>query len=188
MRRRLLSSALAMSFALATLLVVAQPVAAERILVDCTNICGYYELYDSMNDRRGANCLYEASGNGDLDKITVRPPLMHGNYSNKTKVEWRFKVRRNAPGGSNTFVVYYTSSWQSALADDAIPAYPGHGFYRRTWIAPENPTGFFQIVVELRWWHHGSVEGFVRAQYEWYKAKRPGYQPYIDNEYCLQNW
>ena len=75
--------------------------------------------------------MYEKPGQ-DLDEITVRPPLMHGYYSNKTKVAWRFKVRRASVGGGN-FSTIYTSSWQTAMANDAIPVYAGQGFSRRAW-------------------------------------------------------
>jgi hypothetical protein len=187
MRRRLLSAALGFSLALGTLLAVAQPVGAARILVDCTGTCGYYELYDEQTGKKGANCLYKSASPGELDAITVRPPLMHGNYPTKTKVEWRFRIRHKSSGGIDPFVKIYTSSWQSALADDAIPAYPGHGFSRRAWNAPSSPAGFYQVVVELRWWHQGAKEGFVRAQYEWYKAKRNG-ASYVNNEYCLPQY
>ena len=69
------------------------PAQAAVILVDCTGTCGYYELHDDQTTERGANCLYQSANPGKLDQITVRPPLMHGNYPGKTKVEWRFRIR-----------------------------------------------------------------------------------------------
>ena len=182
-RRSTFRVMLAMSFAVATSVIAVQPAAAFRILKD-DGPQGNYEIGDEFGGPYGANCLYE-SGSKDLDKITVRAPRnVHGAYPNKTKVEWRFKVRRNAPGGASTFGVIFESSWQSDRADDAIPA---NGFTRRAWMAPEHPTGFFQIVIEIRWWHLGAVEGFVRGQYEWYKAKWMG-GTYQNNEYCLEDY
>ncbi len=173
---------LAISVAVATMVLAVQPVAAARILKEDGN-WGYYELYDEMVGRKGANCIYE-TGSQDLDKITIRAPLMHGDYPQNTKVEWRFKIRRNPPGPANPFSTIFTSSWQTDRANDAIPA---DDFTRRSWTAPESPTGFFQVLIEMRWWHGGSVEGFVRAQYEWYKAKWSGIS-YVNNEYCLQDY
>ena len=158
----------------------AQPVAAARILKD-TGTQGYYELYDEMGGPRGANCLYK-QGTYELGAISVRPPLMHGNYATKTKVQWRFKIRRQSVSPGAAFKTIYTSTWQTDKANDAIPA---DDFTRRKWSAPTNPTGRFQVLVELRWWYQGAVEGFVRAQYEWYLAKWKT-QSYENNEYCLQ--
>jgi hypothetical protein len=171
-----------MSLAMAATALGVQPVAAARILKD-TGTQGYYELYDEMGGPRGATCSYEQASH-DLNVMRIKPPLMHGYYSNQTPVEWRFKIRRQAVTPGATFNVIYTSPWQSDTANDAIPA---NGFTNRAWTAPENPHGRFQAVVELRWKHNGSVEGFVRAQYEWYKAKWSG-NSYENNEYCLEDY
>ncbi len=175
-------SMVALGMALSTLAVAAQPVAAARILEETGNPA-YYELYDEMDGRRGANCIYETAS-FDLDKITIRAPQMHGNYPQDTKVQWRFKIRRQSLAPAATFSTIFTSSWQTDLANDAIPA---DDFTRRTWQAPESPSGRFQVLVELRFWYQGSVEGFVRAQYEWYKAKWSS-DYYVNNEYCLQDY
>ncbi|MEO7119222.1 MAG: hypothetical protein ABIZ34_09660, partial [Candidatus Limnocylindrales bacterium] len=104
----------------------------------------------------------------DLNKITVRPPQnVHGNYSNYTKVEWRFKVQRDAMYSAN-WALIYTSSWQSDTANDQLPA---NGFSRRPWVAGENPSGRFRVLIEIRWWHNGSIEGSVRERLQWYKQK-----------------
>jgi hypothetical protein len=179
---------LAVGFALALMVSGSQSVVAYRILVDCTGTCAFYELYDEMDTKRGAHCLYEAANPGDLDVITVRPPQMHGlaTAPAKSKVQWRFHIRRQAPGGS-TFVAIHKSSWQTSKANDQEVANAGDGFSRRRWVAPENVSGFYQVVVQLRWWLNGSQQGRVTAQYEWYKAKRSG-NSYINNEYCLEEY
>lgn len=175
-----------MAVAVAAALMAAQPVAAARILVDCTGDCADYELYDEQVGRRGANCLYEAANPGELNKITVRAPQMHGLATDPmtSRVEWRFKIRRNPPGGGNTFNTIFTSSWQKDQANDQFVG----DFTRRPWTAPEGVTGFYQVFIEMQWWQAGSPQGFIRAQYEWYKAKRPGLTPYINNEYCLPHF
>jgi hypothetical protein len=181
-RRSRLSVVLAMSLALGASALGVQPVAAARILKD-TGTQGYYELYDEMGGPRGATCSYEKV-TFDLDKMRIKPPLMHGYYPTPSQVQWRFKIRRQSLTPGATFKVFYTSSWQTDTADDAIPA---NGFTTRAWSAPEDPHGRFQAVVELRWRHNGQVEGFVRAQYEWYKAKWSG-NSYENNEYCLEDY
>lgn len=180
----------ALGFALIAGTFIAAPVAAETVLVDCNGTCGYWEVMDTgPTGPKGAVCVYEKPGY-DLDKITIRPPLMHGAYSNKTKVAWRFRVRR-ADVNVGTFQTIYTSSWQTAMASDSIPAQDGngfdYGFARRTWMAPENPHGFFDIWTELAWYHNGSQEGFARVEYDWYKAQR-GSSSYTNNEYCLEDY
>lgn len=190
LRRTRARALLGIALALGVLVISASPVAAERILNDCTagETCGYWEVGDTGPGAgpAGAVCKYE-NGSFDLDFISIRPPLMHGAYSNKTPVEWRYKIRRQPVSGAQPFSVIYTSTWQSAMANDAIPAYAGSGFARRYWYAPENPHGFFQVLVEMRWKHSGAVEGFVRVQYEWYKALWNG-NSYKNNEYCLEDY
>lgn len=178
----------AMAFALSSLVVMAAPAAAEIVLIPCNGTCGYYEVKDQgPTGPKGAVCVYSNSTGAPLREMTVRPPLMHGNYPNKTKIGWRFKIQREAPSSLN-FNTIYTSSYQTALADDAIPAYAGHGFSRRAWRAPSNPSGFYRVWIEMQWWHNGSVEGFARVQYDWYKAIRSGYPSYVDQSYCLSNY
>lgn len=160
---------LALTFAVSSLAVIAAPAAAETPLVPCNGTCGYYEVYDTgPAGQKGAVCGYEGNSR-DLDFISVRPPLMHGNYSNKTKVEWRFKIRR-ASSSLGPFSTIHTSSYQSAKANDAIPAYAGSGFSRKWWYASESPDGYYLVWVEMRWWHSGQVEGFARVEYDHYKV------------------
>lgn len=186
-RRPTLRFLIAFGFALSSLAVIAAPAMAETVIEGCSGSCGYWEVYDTgPTGMKGAVCVYETGSSHDLDKITIRPPLMHGNYSTKTKVGWRYKIRR-ADVNVGTFHTIYTSSWQTAMANDSIPAYGGHWFSRRAWTAPENPHGFFDVWVELTWWHHGSVEGSALVEYDWYKAQR-GSSSYTDNEYCLEDY
>lgn len=177
----------ALVFAMSALGIVAGPATAETVTQACQGTCGYWEVYDSMAPERGANCVYAASSPYKLKQITIRPALMHGAYSNKTKVGWRFRVQRmsNNGGAWNNF---YTSSYQKAKANDSIPAYAGQGFARRTWNAPANPNGYrYRIALDLQWWHNGSVEGTLKLYYDWYKAIR-GNSNSINPDYCLQSY
>ncbi len=179
---------LGLAFAISSLAVTVTPAAAETVLKDCVGTCGYWEVSDTgPSGPKGAVCVYETGGSHDLDRITVRPPLMHGNYANKTTVKWRFKVRRQAVSPGATFHTIYTSSWQSAQASETVPAYAGHGFARRAWMVPESPHGFFDVWVELSWLNNGSVQGTARVEYDWYKAQRGG-SSYVNNEYCLEDY
>jgi len=179
---------IALAFAFGTLAVVVPAASADIVLTQCSGTCGYWEVADSGPSRmKGAVCIYANSGSAPLDEITVRPPLMHGNYSNKTKVGWRFKIQREAPSGA-TFNTIFTSAYQTAKADDQIPAYAGHGFSRGAWIASSTPTGFYRVWIEMQWWHNGAVEGFARDQYQWYKAIRSGHPSYVDESYCLDSY
>ena len=179
---------IALAFAFGTLGVVVPAASADIVLTQCSGTCGYWEVADSgPSGMKGAVCIYANSGSAPLDEITVRPPLMHGNYSNKTKVGWRFKIQREAPSGA-TFNTIFTSAYQTAKADDQIPAYAGHGFSRGAWIASSTPTGFYRVWIEMQWWHNGAVEGFARDQYQWYKAIRSGHPSYVDESYCLDSY
>ena len=180
---------IALAFALTAVSALASPAAAEIVLDQCTGTCGYWQVTDMQVGGKGADCVYINSMVApNLKQITVRPPLMHGNYANKTKVSWRFKIQREPPS-SMSFNTLYTSSWQTAKADDSIPAYAGHGFARRSWSAPSNPHGYFRVWVEMRFWNQAgsAVEGTARVQYDWYKAIRGG-NTYTDESYCLEDY
>lgn len=181
---------IAVAFAASSLVVMALPAAAETVLVTCTGTCGYYQVYDTgPTGMKGADCVYlNNNTHPDLAEMTFRPPLMHGYYPNKTKVGWRFKVQREPVNSAQPFKTIYTSPWQTAMANDAIPASVGHGFSRRAWMAPASPHGFFRVVIELQWWHGASVDGMVRLKYDWYKAIRSGHPSYVDMEYCLEDF
>ena len=173
-RRSKFRALIALAFAISSVAVIVAPAAAATVLTACTGTCGYYEVYDmGPTGQKGAVCVYETGSSYDLDEITIRPPLMHGSRPTKDKVSWRFKIRKQ---NVNTMVysTVFTSSYQSAMADDATPAYVGHGFSRRSWRAPENPHGFFYVQIELTWTHNGSREGYAKIEYDWYKAQRSG--------------
>ena len=167
---------------------IAAPAAAETVLNPCTGTCGYWEVYDTgPAGTKGAVCQYE-TGSYDLDFISVRPPLMHGPYSNKTKVMWKFNILRSTNfGGSYTGI--FNSSWQSAMANDAIPARDGSGFSRRYWYASDpNPTGWFKVRL-LLWWKNaaGSVVGKMKIEYDHYKGQWNGSSDYR-SDHCIQDW
>jgi len=172
-------------FAVSAVSVMAAPAAAEVIVKACVGNCGYYEVYDNSGSQQGAKCTYKSSYPYKLLNMSVRPPLMHGDYPSKTKVEWRFKVQRKSVGG-NKWLVYYTSSYQSAQASDSIPATEGSGFSRRTWNAPSNPAGYdYRVILELQWWHNGSKEGYAKIRYTWYKEQRQGSSSSNLSSYCI---
>jgi hypothetical protein len=157
---------LAIAFAVSSLVAMAAPAAAETTLVSCSGTCGYYEVKDQgPTGPKGAVCGYKSLY---LDFISVRPPLMHGNYAYKSKVAWRFKIQHGSTS-SGPWSTTYTSSYQSAMASDSIPAYAGKGFARRWWYAPQNPSGSYRVWVEMGWWRNGSMEGFARVEYDHYK-------------------
>jgi len=166
---------------------MAAPTAAATIIEGCYGTCGYWEVYDTSGGLKGAVCKYE-TGSYDLDFISVRPPLMHGPYSYKTKVQWRYKIYRSTNFGG-TWSVYRKSTWQSAMANDAIPANVGSGFTRRVWGAPDpNPTGWFKVQIFLRWLNSGgSSIGVGVAEYDHYQGKWNGSSDYR-SDYCLQDW
>jgi hypothetical protein len=185
--RSRLRSLMALAFAISSLAVFAAPAAAETVLVPCSGTCGYWEVYDASVGKKGAVCVYANSYPYQLNSITVRPPLMHGYYTPKTKVGWRFIVqRKNVNGGA--WSSRFTSSYQTALASDSIPANVGSGFSRRAWNAPANPAGYYyRILIEMQWWHNGSVEGFLRLKYDWYK-RLSGNNTDTQPNYCLASF
>jgi hypothetical protein len=85
----------ALAFAVSSVAIFAAPAAAGTVLTACTGTCGFWQVYDASTVQRGANCVYQNGGSYQLKDITVRPPLMHGNYPNKTKVGWRLRVHRS---------------------------------------------------------------------------------------------
>lgn len=178
---------LGLVFAVSALGVLAAPAAAETVTQPCSGNCGYWEVYDAAAPLRGGSCFYSGTFPYKLTSMSVRAPLMHGIYNGKTKVGWRFKIQRqNNNGGSwNTI---YTSSYQTAMADNAIPAYNGHGFSRRTWNAPSNPNGYrYRETLDLKWWKaNGTVDGTLSLKYDWYKRQRSGGGKDVQPNYCIQ--
>lgn len=92
------------------------------------------------------------------------------------------------PSNGGAYSTIYTSSYQTAKANDAIPARAGNGFSRRAWNAPDpNPTGRFKIWIEMQWLSNGVVKGFVREEVDNYKQLKGGSTSY-DTEYCTAVW
>ena len=181
-----LRALIALAVALTCVAAFAAPAAAETTLVNCNGTCGYYEYGDTgPSGGKGAVCKYETSSY-DLDFISVRPPSMHGPFPYDTVVQWKYKIYRKPSGGS--WSVYFTSTWQGDRADDAIPAYAGHGFERRYWYAPESPTGLYKVRMYLRWKNlAGNVIGTASAEYDWYQRLWNG-NTSVGMEYCIQDW
>jgi hypothetical protein len=187
MLRSRLRVLVALCFALTSVAAFAAPASAETILSPCSGTCGSWEVYDGETGRKGANGIYATSFPYELNKITVRPPLMHGDHPSNSQVGWRFKIQR-MPVGGGSWVTRYTSTYQTAQADNAIPAYAGNGFSRRSWLAPNNPSGFFyRVVIDMRWKHNGLVEGRLSLKYDWYKAKS-GTNTYTNPDYLLASY
>jgi hypothetical protein len=187
LKRSGLRIVVALALSIIAVSALAGPAAAETITQPCSGKCGDWQVDDSAMPKRGANCVYGTSYPYKLNKITIRPPIMHSYYSSSTKVQWRYMIqRKNVNGGSwNT---YYTSTYQSAEATKAMAAYAGNGFSRRTWNAPSNPAGYFyRVALLLRWWDNGGPEGSLGLRYEWYKAIR-GNSTHNSTGYCLQSY
>lgn len=178
---------LALCVALTSVAAFALPASAETILSACSGTCGDWQVGDGEMGQKGSNGIYGTSFPYELNKITVRPPLMHGNYSANSQVAWRFRIQR-MPVGGGAWATRYTSTYQKAQADDAIPAYAGNGFSRRSWSAPNVPSGYFyRVVIDMRWKHNGSVEGTLSLKYDWYKAKS-GNNSYVNPDYLLASY
>lgn len=179
--------ALGLVFAMSALGVLAAPAAAETVTQPCSGNCGYWEVYDAAAPLRGGSCFYAGSYPYKLTSMTARAPLMHGDYSTKTKVGWRFKIQRQGNGGG-AWSTIYTSGYQTAMANDSIPAYNGHGFSRRAWNAPSNPAGYhYRIALDLKWWKaNGTVDGTLSLKYDWYKRQRSGGGKDVQPGHCLQ--
>ena len=176
---------IALCFALTSVGVFAVPASAETPITVCNGTCGYYEIGDG-GPPYGANCQYEKVSYA-LDKISVRPPLMHGPYSQKTKVRWLFRIFR-MPSGGGAWSQIHQSTWQNAMASDAIPARAGSGFSRRTWTAPENPAGFYKVRILMHWFNQaGNRVGIAAVELDNYKRLWNGNVDYA-TDHCLQSW
>lgn len=185
-RVRRLRLLFALGLALTSIGILAAPASAEVVMVACNGRCGYYEV-DDTSSMTGGRCNYGTSYPYKLLSIRVRPPLMHGDYMAKTKVGWRFRIQRKPVNGGNWSPIFI-SSYQTAMANDAIPAYNGSGFTGRTWQAPNNPAGYFyRAVIELQWWKNGSVEGYARVRYVWY-SRVSGANSNTASNYCIQSF
>lgn len=167
MRIPRLTSLLAATFALA---IAATPVAAED-LISQSGTYGTADIADRADGGgQGATCVYETNGSKDLDVIKVRGPKVWGTASAKRWVGWRFVIQRaSSPDG--TFSTYRTSTWLKAKASTTKPVQ----FASRRWTAPEDPTGFFRVRVQVRWYEAGSssdVAGRMTLQDAWYRVRR----------------
>ena len=177
----------ALAMALTSIGALAAPAAAETIIQGCSGTCGYYEYYDNEPPPSyGANCKYETSSY-DLDFMSGKPPSVHGPYSFKTEVAYRIRILRSTNSGASWSTIH-TSGWDTAMANDAIPAYAGNGFARIYWYANENPTGWFKMRVNLRWKNaNGNVIGTAAAEYNSYKQLWSNTYD-GDSDYCSEDY
>jgi hypothetical protein len=162
-----------LALALSTILLVGvAPASAAVIVVECNGTCGYYEITD--NDMApGARCNYANSFPYKLLNISTRPPLMHGNYLNNTKVGWKVRIQRK-PINSGHWAPIFISNYQTAMANEEIPAYGGQRFSRIIRNAPNNPAGYqYRVVLHLAWWKpNGNLDGTAKVRLEWYHQER----------------
>lgn len=178
---------LALCLAVASLAIVVAPTLAETVQKGCHGTCGSWQVNDMSTGQKGAVCVYPNKFPYNLDEITIRPPLMHGAYATKSRVGWRFNAQRQGVSGGSWHTIY-TSSYQTANADDMVPAYVGHGFARRAWDAPKDPSGYrYRVQIDMKWWKGSSVKGTLTLKYDWYKAQRGG-AAYTNQNYCLQSY
>ena len=178
----------ALSLALAGSTLIAGPASAEQILTQCSGKCGEYQYGDNEPPPQyGANCIYETASY-DLDKMSGRPPIVHGPFVNKSKVAWRIKILRSNNFGSS-WTTEYISGWDYAMASQTIAAYAGRGFARITYSAPENPVGWRKMRVNIRWWNlsGSSVIGNASAEYNSYKRLWSGNTDSA-SDHCIQDW
>jgi len=177
---------LALAFAVSSLVVIGiAPVSAE-VDYGCVGKCGEYQVYDSTT-MPGAKCTYGTSYPYKLREISVRPPIMHGWYSYKTPVLWRFRIQRQ-PVGGGSWTNLFTSGYQSSTASNSIAAYANHGFSRRTWDAPNNVSGYrYRVMLNLQWKKSGSVEGTARVLYQVYN-RVSGMNSDKAMDYCIQSY
>jgi hypothetical protein len=179
---------LAIALALSSAAALAIPASAATVLDNCAGeTCGNVLVQDTgPSGGKGAVCKYEKNSY-DLDFISVRPPWMWGPYSYNTKVEWLYKIMRSTNSGGS-WSTYYTSSWQSAMANKNDGASAGDGFSRRYWYAPESPTGWFKVRLTLRWKDSGgNVTGTFKLEYDHYKRLWSSSSDYA-MDHCIQDW
>jgi hypothetical protein len=160
------------------------PASAETVKSTSGNI-GPYEIFDTSSTP-GANCLYETAS-FDLDRISVRPPAhVHSYGSSSQWVGWRYVIGRDAHQNGYWKTYYQSPIVKQYVNDNTNPS----SFARRTWIAPEHPTGRFRVRIVIYWYTHSSrthVTGKTVIEYDYYKAKWNGNsQPHT--EYCLEDY
>jgi hypothetical protein len=180
-------AALIAAFVVATSLMSVASASAETVITPCQGTCGSYQVDDNNTGQPGATCRYTQPAYY-LAAIDIRPPLMHGNYASKTKVEWRYRIQRESTDLTG-WKLFYESTFQSAMADNQIPAYKGHGFQYRTWNAPADPTGYlYRVRIVMRWWHNGAVEGSMAVEYDWYQSRKSATEHRLDTDRCLSSY
>lgn len=182
--RRSIRTLSVFSGALMALTLAVLPVSASEVINE-TGRVGSYQVNDFEDLQRGANCTYEGTS-FDLDDISVRAPLVHGDYNQMTWVGWRFMIQRDAPPIDGAFGTIFKSPIEKDRANDEFIA----DFSRRKWIAPENPTGQYRVLIKILWFEPGSqaaVEGSSLIRYEWYKAKHSG-SSYVNMDLCLPHY
>jgi hypothetical protein len=174
---------------LLALTLAASPVTAETI-VSSSGKVGPYEINDQSGGPYGANCLYETSNPGELDKINIRPPAnvhSYGASSSSQWVGWRYIIGRDAPPIDGHWVTYHQSSIvKERVNNNTDPS----SFGRRTWTAPENVTGQWRVRIVIYWYKRpgsSEVSGKTKIEYDWYKSKR-GAQWHEDQDRCLPHY
>jgi hypothetical protein len=163
--------------------------AAAAIVVHNSGDYGVFQFDDNHDSKRGANCDYEThrtNGSYLLDDISVRAPKVYaidtGGGIQHQLVGWKYKIQVQPLSGP--FHTVFTSSVVKAHATDSAPA----AFSRRTWKAPENPSGNYRVEVSLYWFQPNTtnlVAGKIIADIEYYNA-REGANSIIRQTDCYQ--
>jgi hypothetical protein len=169
-------------------MLAASPVAAETVKSSSGKV-GPYEINDASGGPYGANCIYETSGPGELDKINIRPPAnvhSYGASSSSQWVGWRYLIGQDE-GSDGTYVTYY----QSSIVKERVNSNTDPStFSRRTWTAPEHVTGQWRVRIVIYWYKRpgsSEVSGKTKIEYDYYKAKK-GAASHEQPDYCLPHY
>jgi hypothetical protein len=167
-------------FGLAALITVSAlsvgPVAAQTE-VGHTGVVGFHALKDSEN-RPGATCTYtERNGSyywqGDLTRISVRPPRMRAATGNQL-VGWRFVIqRRSWDGDFGAWKNKYFSPLQWDTTDtthDASFTWMGTDIDVPTSNPDASPEYLYRVRVKMFWKNSaGDVTGKAVHEVDWYR-------------------
>jgi hypothetical protein len=182
--------AVSLAAPLFALALTSMPVTASTTISE-TNKYGPYEISDESGGPYGANCIYETSGSGELDRINIRPPYnvhSYGSSSRSQWVGWRYIVQRDSEPYNGDFVNYYKSTIVKERVNSNTD--PSH-FSRRQWFAPENLNGHYRVRIVIFWYkrpHSSTVSGKAVIEYDYYKAKKGASQVREDQDRCLPHY
>jgi hypothetical protein len=123
----------------------------------------------SLRDREeqpGVTCRY-GEPSSVLETLRVRPPRIRArnvtSARDKQRVSWMIRVQY---WDVNEFWATASTAgpWTATAWDDQPAA-----FAAQTVAAPLGMGGEYRVVVVLRWWRNGKVEGLDRRLVDWYR-------------------